>query len=141
MTRRGSMLVLCLLCVLGAASLDAATHIAAPQPPRRLVLHGISFAPHTAGIEPDAVPVLDEAAVILQRQGRAVVIVVAPESAVSESDDGQALVRLRAQSVRAYFVKHGVAPNQIASVVVPAPDASVLVTDNVDSTLVGLPVD
>jgi hypothetical protein len=75
-----------------------------PQPAKRkIILHGISSAGDRASIESDAMPVLDEAARILQQKGAATVI-VAP--CADCSNDPRSTATL-ARSVRGYLEQRG----------------------------------
>jgi outer membrane protein OmpA-like peptidoglycan-associated protein len=90
---------------------------APPPPPRpkKIVLRAVHFDVDQATLRADAVPVLNEALQILQREGSVAIIVEGhTDSAGSEAYNLQ-LSRRRAETVRRYLVDHGVAPARITA--------------------------
>ena len=91
----------------------------APPPPppvkKKIVLRSVHFDFDKSAIRPDAVPILNEAAETLRGEGGVAVIVEGHTDSVGTDAYNQKLSHRRADAVRQYLVKHGIAANRITT--------------------------
>jgi outer membrane protein OmpA-like peptidoglycan-associated protein len=90
----------------------------APPPPpvkKQIVLRSVNFDFNKATLRKDAVPILDEALQILKEQGSVDIIVQGHTDSVGSDEYNMKLSRQRADTVRDYFVKHGIAATRITA--------------------------
>lgn len=87
----------------------------APAPPvsRRIVLRGVNFAFNSAALEPEALPVLDQAALLLAEHPGVDVLVEGHTDSIGSEAYNQALSLRRAEAVFRYLVNRGVAPERM----------------------------
>lgn len=94
-------------------SYEPAPVVAPPIEGGRLLLRSVSFAPGSAEIDAEAALVLDVAAgEILERAGIRI-RVEGHTDARGDDDSNQALAQRRAEAVRRYLVRKGVAPQRL----------------------------
>ncbi len=91
----------------------------APPPPppvkKKIVLRSVHFDFDKSAIRPDAVPILNEAAETLKGEGGVAVIVEGHTDSVGTDAYNQKLSHRRADAVRQYLVKHGIAANRVTT--------------------------
>jgi outer membrane protein OmpA-like peptidoglycan-associated protein len=90
----------------------------APPPPpvkKQIVLRSVNFDFDKATLRKDAVPILDEALEILKEQGSVDIIVQGHTDSIGSDEYNRKLSGRRADTVRDYFVKHGIAANRITA--------------------------
>jgi outer membrane protein OmpA-like peptidoglycan-associated protein len=84
------------------------------EPVKKVVLHGIAFDADKTRVQPEAVPLLDEAARLLGTDD-GILVVAEPQDAGADSQNLQCALDSRgAATIRAYLVDHGVAASRIA---------------------------
>ncbi|MCX8072889.1 MAG: OmpA family protein [Candidatus Binatia bacterium] len=92
---------------------------AAPPPPppppakKKIVLRGVNFDFDKATIRPDAARILDEAVATLKAEPDVDVLIVGHTDSVGSEAYNLRLSQRRAQAVRDYLVKHGIAPARL----------------------------
>jgi len=89
---------------------------AAPPPPpakKKIVLRGVNFDFDKAVIRPDAMPVLDEAIRILKEEGDISIVAAGFTDSIGSAEYNMKLSLRRAEAVRDYLVKGGIAPSRI----------------------------
>jgi outer membrane protein OmpA-like peptidoglycan-associated protein len=84
-----------------------------PAPKKKIVLRGVHFDFDKATIRADARPVLDEAIHILQTEGGVAVIAEGHTDSIGTEAYNQKLSVRRANAVKDYLVKGGIAPSRI----------------------------
>ncbi len=84
-----------------------------PAPKKKIVLRGVNFDFDKSNIRADARPVLDEAIHILKMEGGVAVIAEGHTDSVGSDAYNQKLSLRRANAVKDYLVKGGVAPSRI----------------------------
>lgn len=89
----------------------------APPPPpavkQKIVLRGVNFDFDKSDIRPDAVPILDQAAATLKEYGDVSVSVNGYTDAIGTDAYNERLSLRRAEAVRAYLERHGVAASRL----------------------------
>ncbi|GIW43349.1 MAG: hypothetical protein KatS3mg077_0631 [Candidatus Binatia bacterium] len=91
---------------------------AAPPPPpppakRKIVLRGVNFDFDKATIRPDAARILDEAVATLKAEPDVEVLIVGHTDSVGSEAYNQRLSVRRAQAVKDYLVRHGIAASRL----------------------------
>jgi OOP family OmpA-OmpF porin len=94
--------------------------VAAAPPPapalkKKIVLRGVNFDFDKANIRPDAVPILDEAANTLKEYGDVTVSVDGYTDSVGTDAYNQRLSVRRADAVKEYLERHGVAASRLTA--------------------------
>jgi len=86
-----------------------------PAPPakKKIVLRGVNFDFNKADIRPDARPVLDEAIRILKEEGDISIVCAGYTDSIGSDAYNLKLSQRRAEAVRDYLVKGGIAPDRI----------------------------
>jgi outer membrane protein OmpA-like peptidoglycan-associated protein len=86
-----------------------------PRVPERIVLRAVHFDFDKATVRPDAYPILDEAVEMLTTHENENVTIVSEGHAdsIGSAKYNMGLSRRRAEAVRNYLVKHGIAGNRI----------------------------
>lgn len=87
----------------------------APPPPakKKIVLRGVNFDFDRATIRPDAARILDEAVATLKAEPDVEVLVVGHTDSVGSEAYNLKLSRQRAEAVRNYLVRHGIAASRL----------------------------
>jgi len=86
-----------------------------PEPPvkKAIVLRAVHFDFNKADIRPEARPVLDEAAAVLNNEGNIGVLVVGHTDSIGSDSYNLKLSQRRADAVAKYLTSHGVNPQRI----------------------------
>ena len=118
----------CPLPVLAAAPAPAPVAAPAPSPapvvtpapapvvmPGALILTGVTFDNNQATLRPDALAILDRAALTLRQWGDIKVEVAGHTDSWSDDDHNLKLSQSRAETVRAYLVARGIAPERLTA--------------------------
>jgi len=92
----------------------------APPPPppvvkKQIVLRAVNFDFDKATLRPDAMPVLDEAVRILKAEPNTSIVVVGHTDSIGTEQYNMKLSERRANTVRDYLVKHGIAASRITA--------------------------
>jgi outer membrane protein OmpA-like peptidoglycan-associated protein len=88
---------------------------AAPPMKKKIVLRGVNFDFDKADIRPDAVPILEEAAKTLQAESQLTVAVNGYTDAIGSEEYNQRLSERRANAVKAFLEKLGVAGSRLSA--------------------------
>jgi len=91
---------------------------AAPPPPpvkKKIVLRSVHFDFDKATLKAEAKPILDEAVQVLKHEGSVDIIVEGHTDSVGTEQYNLGLSRRRAETVRSYLVRYGVAPSRITA--------------------------
>jgi len=87
-----------------------------PRPKKAIVLRSVNFDFDKATLRPDAYPVLDAAVETLKQEGPMSVIVEGHTDSIGSEQYNMRLSRRRAETVRNYLVKQGIAASRITAV-------------------------
>lgn len=86
-----------------------------PSAPRKLTLDGVNFDNDSAKLRPESIAVLDKAAATLKEWGDVKVEVAGHTDSVNSDAYNNKLSQRRAEAVRAYLVKQGVAADRLTA--------------------------
>ena len=86
-----------------------------PSAPRKLTLDGVNFDHDSAKLRPESVSVLDNAAATLKEWGEVKVEVAGHTDSVNSDAYNNRLSQRRAEAVRAYLIKKGVAAERLTA--------------------------
>ena len=87
----------------------------APAAPRKLVLEGVNFNSNSARLRPESMAVLDHAAATLKEWGEVKVEVAGHTDSTNTEAYNRKLSQRRAETVRAYLIKQGVAADRLTA--------------------------
>lgn len=86
-----------------------------PSAPRKLTLDGVNFDHDSAKLRPESIAVLDNAAATLKEWGEVKVEVAGHTDSVNSDAYNRKLSQRRAEAVRAYLIKKGVAADRLTA--------------------------
>jgi OOP family OmpA-OmpF porin len=86
-----------------------------PAPVRKLTLEGVNFATDSAKLRPESMAILDSAAATLKEWGEVKVEVAGHTDSVNSDAYNLKLSQRRAEAVRAYLIKQGVAAERLTA--------------------------
>lgn len=89
--------------------------MAAPEAPRKLTLEGVNFDSDSARLRPESLAILDNAAATLKEWGEVKVEVAGHTDSVNSDAYNLRLSQRRAEAVRAYLIKQGVAADRLTA--------------------------
>jgi len=89
--------------------------VAEPAAPRKLTLEGVNFDNDSASLRPESIVILDNAAVTLKEWGEVKVEVAGHTDSVHSDAYNLKLSQRRAEAVRAYLIKQGVAADRLTA--------------------------
>ncbi|HEX7972055.1 MAG TPA: OmpA family protein, partial [Thiobacillus sp.] len=87
----------------------------APAAPRKLTLEGVNFDTNSARLRPESMTILDNAAATLNEWGEVKVEVAGHTDSTNTDAYNRKLSQRRAEAVRAYLVKKGVAADRLTA--------------------------
>jgi OOP family OmpA-OmpF porin len=88
---------------------------AAPAAPRKLTLEGVNFDNDSAKLRPESIAILDNAAATLKEWGEVKVEVAGHTDSVHSDAYNLRLSQRRAEAVRAYLIKQGMAADRLTA--------------------------
>ncbi len=88
---------------------------AEPAAPRKLTLEGVNFDSDSARLRPESLAILDNAAATLKEWGEVKVEVAGHTDSVNSDAYNLRLSQRRAEAVRAYLIKRGVAADRLTA--------------------------
>ena len=88
---------------------------AAPEAPRKLTLEGVNFDSDSARLRPESLAILDNAAATLKEWGEVKVEVAGHTDSTNSDAYNLRLSQRRAEAVRAYLIKQGVAADRLTA--------------------------
>jgi OOP family OmpA-OmpF porin len=86
-----------------------------PPEPKPLVLEGVNFDNDKATLRPDAIGILERAAIALKEWGNVKVEIAGHTDAVASDDYNQALSERRANAVRDFLISRGIAADRLTA--------------------------
>jgi len=86
-----------------------------PAAPRKLTLEGVNFDNDSAKLRPESIAILDNAAATLKEWGEVKVEVAGHTDSVNSDAYNLRLSQRRAEAVRAYLIKQGVAADRLTA--------------------------
>jgi OOP family OmpA-OmpF porin len=89
--------------------------MAAPEAPRKLTLEGVNFDSDSARLRPESLAILDNAAATLKEWGEVKVEVAGHTDSTNSDAYNLRLSQRRAEAVRAYLIKQGVAADRLTA--------------------------
>lgn len=89
--------------------------VVVPAAPRKLMLDGVNFDNDSARLRPESLTILDNAAATLKEWGEVKVEVAGYTDAASSIAYNLTLSQRRAETVRAYLIKHGIAAERLTA--------------------------
>ena len=89
--------------------------VAEPSVPRKLTLDGVNFDNDSARLRPESIAILDNAAATLKEWGEVKVEVAGHTDSVNSDAYNRKLSQRRAEAVRAYLIRKGVAAERLTA--------------------------
>jgi OOP family OmpA-OmpF porin len=89
--------------------------VAEPAPVRKLTLEGVNFATDSARLHPESMAILDHVAATLKEWGEIKVEVAGHTDSINSDAYNRTLSQRRAEAVRAYLIKRGVAADRLTA--------------------------
>jgi OOP family OmpA-OmpF porin len=86
-----------------------------PPEPKKLILEGVNFDNDKSTLRPDAIGILDKAAIALKEWGDVKVEIAGYTDSVASDEYNQALSERRANAVRDYLVSKGIAADRLTA--------------------------